>query len=240
MLPDKLRSIFRKGDDSAFRGSSPAARMDGAPQSPVSAGVLTRRATKKDPPLARQSRGLEQFFFSIRDVVGLSILDCAGANQENINFLVELGHKIYSQDLVRNLDEAFGLDPAEQTNVSRIDYFLRQNFDYPSETFDGVLLWDSLQFMSPALLNAVVERLYDVMKPNAYLLAFFTAKEHATEVPSYAFRIVDNKTIMLSDRGPRPSGQVFNNRNLEKLFGKFESVKFFLTRESLREVIVRR
>ena len=90
--------------------------------------------------MVRQSRGLEQFFFNIRDVVGLSILDCAGANQENINFLLDLGHKIYSQDLVRNLDEAFGLDPAEQTNVSRIDYFLRQNFDYPPGTFDGVLL----------------------------------------------------------------------------------------------------
>ena len=240
MLPEKLRSIFRKGNDPALLGSPSAVRPEGAPQSLVSAGLLARRAAKKDPPLERHSRGLEQFFFNIRDVVGLSILDCAGANQENINFLVDLGHKIYSQDLVRNLDDAFGLDPSEQTNVSRIDYFLRQNFDYPSDTFDGVLLWDSLQFMSPALLNAVVERLYNVMKPNAYLLAFFTAKEHATEVPSYAFRILDNKTIVLSDRGSRPSGQVFNNRNLEKLFGKFDSVKFFLTRESLREVIVRR
>jgi hypothetical protein len=240
MLPERLRSIFRKGSDPALLGSPSAARTEGAPQSQISAGLLSRRAAKKEPPQERQSRGLEQFFFNIRDVVGLSILDCAGANQENINFLVDLGHKIYSQDLVRNLDEAFGLDPSEQTNVSRIEYFLRQNFDYPSDTFDGVLLWDSLQFMSPALLNAVVERLYNVMKPNAYLLAFFTAKEHATEVPSYAFRILDNKTIVLSDRGSRPSGQVFNNRNLEKLFGKFDSVKFFLTRESLREVIVRR
>jgi hypothetical protein len=240
MLPEKLRSIFRKGSNPALRGSPPASQAGGAPQSFVSAGLLARRAAKKDAPATRQSRGLEQFFFNLRDVVGLSILDCAGANQENINFLIDLGHKIYSQDLVRNLDEAFGLDPAEQTNVSQIDYFLRQNFDYPSKTFDGVLLWDSLQFMSPALLNAAVERLYDVMKPNSYLLAFFTAKEHTTEVPSYAFRILDNKTIVLSDRGPRPSGQVFNNRNLEKLFGKFDSVKFFLTRESLREVIVRR
>ena len=55
-----------------------------------------------------------------------------------------------------------------------------------------------------------------------------------------AFRIVDNKTISVVDRGLRPTGQVFNNRTLEKLFGKFESVKFFLTRENLREVIVRR
>jgi hypothetical protein len=103
-----------------------------------------------------------------------------------------------------------------------------------------VLLWDSLQFMSPALLNATVERLYDVMRPISYLLAFFTATERVSQAPSHAFRIADNKTITLTERGTRPAGQVFNNRNLEKLFGKFESVKFFLTRENLREVIVRR
>lgn len=239
MISDKLRAIFRREADPS-RGSQLAAQSGGAPQSVASSASTVRRGAKKEAPVARQSRGLEQFFFNIRDVVGLSILDCAGANQENINFLVDLGHKIYSQDLVRNLDECFGRDPAEQTNVSRIEFFLRQNFDYPSQTFDGVLLWDSLEFMAPALLNAVVERLYDVMKPKSYLLAFFTANEKTTEVPSYAFRIADNKTIVLTDRGMRTAGQVFNNRNLEKLFAKFDSVKFFLTRESLREVIVRR
>lgn len=239
MIPDKLRSIFRREADLS-PGSQLAAQSGGAPHSLASNASPTRRTAKNSPPMVRQSRGLEQFFFNIRDVVGLSVLDCAGANQENINFLVDLGHKIYSQDLVRNLDEAFGHDLAEQTNVSRIEFFLRQNFDYPPGTFDGVLLWDSLQFMSPALLNAVIERLYDVMKPKSYLLAFFTANEKAAEAPSYAFRIADHKTIVLTERGIRPAGQVFNNRNLEKLFGKFESVKFFLTRENLREVIVRR
>ena len=94
--------------------------------------------------------------------------------------------------------------------------------------------------MGPALLNADVERLYEVMRPKSYLLAFFTANEKVTEVMSHSFRIGDSKTIVLTERGSRPTAQVFNNRNLEKLFGKFESVKFFLTRESLREVIVRR
>jgi hypothetical protein len=45
---------------------------------------------------------------------------------------------------------------------------------------------------------------------------------------------------MVTDRGMRSTGHVFNNRSLEKMFGKFESVKFFLTRDNLREVIVRR
>ena len=207
----------------------------------VSQSTPARKSSgKANPPFTRVSRGLEQFFFDIRDVVGLSVLDLAGANQDNINFLTNLGHKIYSQDIVRSLDEAFGRDPAEQTNPARIEAFLKNNFDYPPDTFDGVLLWDSFQFMGPALLTATVERLAEVMRPKSYLLAFFTANEKVSEVQSYAFRLVDNKTILLTERGMRPSGQVFNNRNLERLFGKFESVKFFLTRESLREVIVRR
>ncbi|MDP9169131.1 MAG: hypothetical protein M3N54_00825, partial [Acidobacteriota bacterium] len=102
-----------------------------------------RQAVAPAPPSTRQSRGVEQFFSNIRDMVGLSILDLAGANQENITYLTNLGHKVYSQDLVRSLDDAFGQDLAEQNNVSRIDYFLRSNFDHPAGTFDGVLLWDS-------------------------------------------------------------------------------------------------
>jgi hypothetical protein len=237
MLPEKLRSLFRRDSDPVSPASG---SVSGTPARSVVSTSGIRKSTKKEAPQIRQSRGLEQFFFNLRDVVGLSILDCAGANQDNINFLINLGHKVYSQDLVRNLDEAFDRDLAEQTNPSRIDYFLRQNLEYPPDTLDGVLLWDSLQFMSPALLNATVDRLYEVMRPKAYLLAFFTATERATEVPSHSFRIADNKTIVLTERDIRPAGQVFNNRNLEKLFGKFESVKFFLTRESLREVIVRR
>src|SRR5439155_26524927 len=98
-------------------------------------------------------------------------------------------------DLVRRLDEAFGIGPAEQTNASRIEFFLKQNFDYPQRIFDGVLLWDSLQYMGPALLNTTVERLHELMRPKSYLLAFFTASERATEAPSHAFRIIDNRTI---------------------------------------------
>jgi hypothetical protein len=240
MLSERLRSIFRKENDPVSYGARPAVSQAGATRSISASASSPRKSQRNAAPVTRQSRGLEQFFYDIRDVVGLSILDCAGANQDNIDFLINLGHKVYSQDLVRNLDDAFGMDPAEQTNPSRIEYFLRQNFDYPNETLDGVLLWDSLQFMSPALLNATVERLYDVMRPKSYLLAFFTATEKALEVSSHSFRIGDSKTIVLTERGTRPAGQVFNNRNLEKLFGKFESVKFFLTRESLREVIVRR
>ncbi len=230
-LQDKLRSIFSKGSEAP----APARAHQSAPPS-----LPFLKPGRKEATTTRASRGLEQFFFNLHGQVGLSILDLAGASQQNIDFLTSLGHKIYSANVIHSMEECFGTDPSGQTNQGRIEYFLQSNFDYPSQTFDGVLMWDSMQFMSQALLTATVDRLSFIMRPQAYLLAFFTVNDKVQEVTSYSFRIQDSKTLLVTDRGLRATGHVFNNRSLEKLFGKFESVKFFLTRDNLREVIVRR
>jgi len=220
-----------------FRGPNGVA----PPESPAPRRVRDSSANIQELVSTRQSRGLEQFFFDIRDHVGLSILDLAGATQENINYITNLGHRIYTQDFIRSLDDTFNRDDvSDQSNVSRIDYFLRQNLEFPEDTFDAVLVWDVLQYLSPALLTATLDRLLRMVRPKSYLLAFFNAAEHSTNAPSYTFRIQNRSTLVITQRGSRMQAQVFNNRSLEKLFNRFESVKFFLTRESLREVIVRR
>ena len=85
-----------------------------------------------------------------------------------------------------------------------------------------------------------MDRLYQILRPKSYLLAFFHAEEKADTIPLYSYRIVESKVLSLTPRGQRKPAQYFNNRSLEKLFQKFDSVKFFLTRDHLREVIVRR
>jgi hypothetical protein len=195
----------------------------------------------KELVTSRPSRGLEQFFAYLRDQAGLSVLDLAGASQQNINFITNLGHRLYSEDFVRTLDDVFGgADAGDQANQGRIDQFLRQTLNFENEQFDGVLVWDVLQYMTPALLTATLDRLRTIVRPHAYLLAYFHADEKAQQVPFYSFRIKDSQSLMLAQRGTRKPAQIFNNRSLEKLFQKFESVKFFLTKEQLREVIVRR
>ena len=46
------------------------------------------------------------------------------------------------------------------------------------------------------------------------------------------------KTLLVADRGRHKPEQVFNNRSLEKLFHDFDSLKFFLARDNVREVLV--
>ncbi len=194
-------------------------------------------------PVSRASNGLDQFFSSIHGEESLSILDFAGASQANISFITALGHRIYSNDVLRTLEEAFGKTGdflQNQEDPDRAAIFLRECLSFEAQSFNGALVWDTLQFLSPMLLQATVDRLYDILLPGSYLLAFFHAEEKAQTEPLYSYRIAGPRTISLIPRGPAWPAHYFNNRSLEKLFQRFDSVKFFLTRDHLREVIVRR
>ena len=189
----------------------------------------------------RHSNGLEQFFSYIRDEVGLTILDLGGANQANVSFVTNLGHKLYSEDLLRNLRYFLsGSKSSEPIHPDQVKEFLAQNLNYPADFFDGVLVWDALEYMEPLLLNAVIERFRQIVKANSYLLAVFHAQDKVDVAPHYVFRIHDAQTLLLSLRSRERTVTAFNNRHLERLFQGFASLKFFLTRDHLREVIIKR
>jgi hypothetical protein len=211
--------------------------------SPTSGFGRSNSSVRLGDPYTRQSNGLDQFFASIRGDQGLRIVDFAGASQANISFITSLGHSISSEDYIRSLEHAFGDGPSfyeNQGDPKVMDEFLGQNLNFPAAHFDGALVWDALQFLAPHLLQITVDRLYETLRPNASVLAFFHADEKAKQVALYHYRISDSKTLLLTPRGFRQQAQFFNNRALEKLFHRFQSVKFFLTRDSLREIIVRR
>jgi hypothetical protein len=234
LLPEKIRTFLR-GPVHQGNGSVPH-----LPSSPPVRRPHVNGFSSGEVNQVRQSRGLEQFFSYFRDQAGLSLLDLGGISQENVSFITNLGHRIYSEDFLRTLYDTFGDDVNNQLNPGQIEHFLNTNLMHHDEQFDGVLVWDALEHMSPPLLTATVERLYRIVRPKSYLLAFFHADEKAQAVPYYGFRILDCNQMTVSQRGVRQPAQLFNNRGLEKLFHKFESVKFFLTREHLREVIIKR
>jgi len=191
------------------------------------------------PEHSRRSHGLEQFVSTIREQPGLTILDLGEVCQPNVSFVTNLGHRLCSEDLLRTLDSAVAAteDPADPRWTAS---FLEQSLSFPAQHFDGALAWDTLQYLPPRLLAIMVERLHDLLRPQSCLLAFFHAEEKAEFVPMHSYRIRDERTLILTPRGRRKPAHLFNNREIEKLFQRFHPVKFFLTRDHLREVIVKR
>jgi len=193
------------------------------------------------PTLTRQSSGFDQFYAALRGSEGHSVLDLAGASQANITFVTEAGHRISSDDIVGAMLQAFGGDFAEnQKTEAKAARFLEQTLTFPAESFDGALVWDALQFLAPPLIERTVERLLRLMRPGGLILAFFNANEKIKEIPLYSYRIQGAKTLLQIPRGAPQRVQNFNNRSIERLFDSASSVKFFLTRDNLREVLVRR
>jgi hypothetical protein len=229
LLPGPLRNVFRGSPGGNSAGNNTPSRPSAQPFRGGGPEVVNTRA----------SRGLEEFFSQLHGRSGLTLLDLGGATQQNVSFITDLGHRLYSENFLQILAESVGDSLADQANPGRIDYFLRQALDYPEQHFDGILVWDVLEYLAPALLLAVVERLHRIVRPGSCMLTFFHADDKLEAVPSYAFRIQDVKTLHISQQGTRRPAQLFNNRGLEKLFARSESLKFFLTKDRLREVVVK-
>ncbi|MBI2687487.1 MAG: class I SAM-dependent methyltransferase [Acidobacteria bacterium] len=190
----------------------------------------------------RQSTALGQFFQSFHGQLGLTVLDLGVSNQENTDFFNHLGHRLRYDNFVRSLDESFGDGDfyKNQENELRIEAFQAKVLNFDDDSLDGVLVWDALQYLSPAMLEAAVSQLHSILHRGGQLLAVFHTDEKMIEVPSYSYRIQERNRVKLVNRGHRRPAQYFTTRALEKVFRNFDQVKFFLTQDSLREMIVRK
>jgi hypothetical protein len=231
MFGERLRAMLGEPGIRRSAGPSPIRSIDAAHQNRV------------EQVYCRSSHALSQFFGSTSELKGFPLLDLAGANQANISFITEMGFRLYSDDTMRVLEMAFGRGPdalQNQSDQERVDRFMTATLDYADNQFCGALLWDVLQFLAPPLVQDAVDQLYRILMPGAYMFAIFHANERCPEVSLYSYRIADAKSLVLSARNETRPATYFNNRAIEKLFHRYRYVKFFLTRDNLREIIVRR
>jgi SAM-dependent methyltransferase len=206
-------------------------------------GLFSRSQPKESTPLTRASSGLDQFCSFLESRQDLSVLDMSGASQANITFITSFGHRMSSDDIVGTMLEHFGKDfLSSQQAASNSQRFLDSSLTFPDGTFDAILVWDALQFLAKPVLDQTVSQLLRILRPGGAMLVFFNANEKAVDIPVYSYRVHDRKNLTLLPRGgcPPQKPQYFNNRSLEKVFLNASSVKFFLTRDHLRELIVRK
>ena len=226
-----------------FRGSSGGAEA----VSPQAAQKLTRR-----------SSGLGELSRLWDSDAPLCVLDLGSTSPSNIRFFTERSHKIYSEDLlVASTDPALSTKDEQGNAILDSRKFLADNLTYPAAHFDVVLCWNLPDYLDESLVRPVMGRLWSVLKPGGMLLAFFHTKDAGPDSPCYRFHIVGKDTLEMqrivlkreARRGPTGAvhtaisdgfrlQRVFNNRHIETLFRDFASIKFFLARDNVREVLV--
>jgi hypothetical protein len=228
-----------------FRDSSDSPRQEPA-------------ASQASKRLTRRSSGLAELAKSLSSETMLCVLDLGSTSPANIRYCTERGHKIYSEDLlVASTDPSLRTKDESGNAVLDSKRFLAENLVYPAAHFDIGLCWNLADYLDESLVKPVVGRLWSLMKPGGMLLAFFHTREAGPDAPCYRYHIVGTDALemqhIVPHRDPRkgPAGalntsagaefrlqRVFNNRHIENLFRDFASIKFFLTRDNVREVLV--
>ena len=177
------------------------------------------------------------------------MLDVGATSANNIRFFTSKGHKSYSEDLLRaSLDPELRVNDEKGDAVWDSKKFLAENLVYSNSMFDVVLCWNLPDYMEESLVKPTVDRLWSVMKPGGLLLSFFHTRDAGADSVCYRYHVTGTDMLEMTEiKLPPRSGvekqslrlqRVFNNRHIENLFHDFSSIKFFLARDAIREVLV--
>jgi len=186
------------------------------------------------PKLTRRSSGMGEILRLLNSQEGLCVLDMGATSANNIRFFTGKGHKNYSEDLLRSsLDPALRIKDSSGNAVLDSKKFLDENLVYENAQFDIVLCWNLPDYMEESLVKPTIDRLWSVMKPGGFLLAFFHTREAGPDSTCYRFHVTDSDKLEMQEVKFAAPG-----RHIENLFRDFASIKFFLARDEIREVLV--
>jgi len=223
----------RSGNASTAVRSKPGAGASGSAVSP--------------PANFRISNGLKEFLQHLEDEKTPRILDLGQVSQATLNFFIEKGYRVTTEDSLRSWkeflsaeEEGLRLAPVGngQEKISQAylaEKFLETGLRYAEESFHGVLAWDLLDYFDAELLPRAMERMYSLLQPSGIILAMFHSRPAER---FHRYRIVDTQTIeMLPAPTVAVHAHVFQNREILDLFCKFRSSKTFVGRDQLREAL---
>jgi SAM-dependent methyltransferase len=204
--------------------------------------------------ILRRSNGFTELSRSLKTGEGLRVLDLGPTSPQNINYFTGIGQCIYNEDvLLASCDSSLFRQGEDGKTITDIDRFMAENLVYEEGFFDAVLCWDAPDYLHADLVKPIVQRIHRIMKPHALLLAFFHTRDAGPDAPYHRYHVTDQDNIQLQPiPAPLPgrdaSGKaghthfrlqrVFNNRHIENLFHDYASIKFFLGRDNIREVLV--
>jgi hypothetical protein len=196
---------------------------------------------------SRVSNGLKEFLWNLDGLGRGTLLDLGPAWQTTLSFFIERGFRVSSEDLLRawkeflveeegKLREATGRAAQHTLDVTpsaRASRFLEANLQYPNSSFDAILLWDVLDYLEPLVAKQMVANLTDLLRPGGVVFALFHSKKPEG---FQRYRVVDSTTLqVISSPVLCPAQRVYQNREIQELFGRYRTMKSFVGRDQLRE-----
>jgi hypothetical protein len=197
--------------------------------------------------ITRLSNGLKEFLWNLEGLGRGTLLDLGPAWQTTLSFFIERGFRVTSDDVLRSWAEfqskeaarskeaLTAEDYAQRTPAVLAEKFLSENLEYPPASFDALLLWDLLDYLEPTLAKHMVAHLTGMLRPGAVVLAIFHSKKPEG---FQRYRVMDTHTLqVLGSKAIVPAQKLYQNREIQELFGRFRTMKSYVSRDQLRETL---
>jgi SAM-dependent methyltransferase len=199
------------------------------------------------PPATRVSNGLKELLWNLDGLGRGTLLDLGPVWQTTVSFFIERGFRVSSEDILREWKDflaedekrlqevGINADTVDMTPNGRAVRFLAENFQYPRATFDAVLVWDLLDYLEPALAKQTIANLTELLRPGGVVFALFHSKKPEG---FQRYRIADSNSLQIITAPMLcPAQKVYQNREIQDLFGRFRTMKSFVSRDQLRETL---
>ena len=195
----------------------------------------------------RLSNGLKELLWNLDGLERGTLLDMGPASQTTLSFFIERGFRVSSEDILRSwknflneeearLKQEFAAgETLEMTPSARAARFMKENLQYSRSSFDAVLLWDLLDYLEQAVVKQVVASLTELLRPGGVVFAMFHSKKPEG---FQRYRVVNSNTLqMVATPVVCAAQRVYQNREIQDLFGRYRTMKSFIGRDQLRETL---
>jgi cyclopropane fatty-acyl-phospholipid synthase-like methyltransferase len=215
------------------------------PGTPVVGGSAPRGPESLET--TRVSNGLKELLWNLDGLGRGKLLDLGPAWQTTLSFFIERGFRVSSEDILRGWkgflteeearlrQDPSALETLDMTPGGRATRFLTENLQYPRSFFDAVLLWDMLDYLEPTLAKQIVANVTELLRPGGVVFAMFHSKKPEG---FQRYRVADSNTLqMISTAMICPAQKAYQNREIQDLFGRYRTMKSFVSRDQLRETL---
>jgi hypothetical protein len=214
-------------------------------------GLLDRISTRKSEsePVAFQppapeldplfsTKALRKFLSCLTARELPVLIDLGPVVGSNIAYFGEqLGCKIYVVDAFADLD-----CHVREGRLDQFGDFLAAKFPQISESVDGILCWDFIDYLDRPVAQKLADQLTRVLRPEGALLGFFGTAPQNGDSYYNKFIVTDEGSNLRSRAYPARRGRqsIMLNRDIIKLFSGLRVSDSFLLKNNQREILFRK
>ena len=191
-------------------------------------------AAADDPVFS--TKALRKFLAALTAHEAPVLLDLGPVVGSNVSFFGEtLGCKIFVEDIYADIDRH-----VRGNMLEALPEFLKKRFPQESESVDGILAWDVIDYLDKASAGEIAQQLTRVLKPDGALLGFF-GNAQQRDARYTKFIVADEQNLKhRSYPAARGRQAILLNRDIIRLFAGLRVSDSFLLQNNTREILFRK